>query len=451
VLGEAVRAERPVRIRDVARHPAFAGFPEHHPRITSFLGVPIRHGGRAIGTLYAANRIGAEEFSEADELSAVVLAQRAGVAIAIAQMLGRERLRSQLLESAAGTFAAAVDVPRAVDAIAQLAVSSLADACAVYLIGRRGDLDMVAAHHRDAARDAALQKLCGMPSALGADVVRSVVGEKRAQRLVAAPPGGEAIESGATLLVPLRRDGDALGLLQLAFAPGTKRFSEQDVPLALEFAHEGALAVENARLHETTRRAVASRDELLAVVSHDLSNLLNTLLMSAQVASRGDADPGTRERLDLIARTAQRMRSVLVTAMLRARADERHVRIELRVPSDLPWVSLDEARIHQVVQNLAVNAIAHAPDGGRVVIEARPDGAAFVRVTVSDDGPGIAPEDIPHVFERYWKKDPRERTGTGLGLFIVKGIVEAHGGTIAVESEVGRGTTFAFTLPVASR
>lgn len=101
------------------------------------------------------------------------------------------------------------------------------------------------------------------------------------------------------------------------------------------------------------------------------------------------------------------------------------------------------------MQNLAGNAIDHAPQAGHVTVEAAPVEGASVRVTVTDDGPGIEPEDLPHVFERYWRKESTKRKGTGLGLYIARGIVEAHGGSLDVDSAPGHGSTFSFTLPIA--
>ena len=109
----------------------------------------------------------------------------------------------------------------------------------------------------------------------------------------------------------------------------------------------------------------------------------------------------------------------------------------------------DRARILQVLGNLLGNAIKFTPErGGAICVRAVPDGGA-ARVTVLDRGPGIAPEDVGHVFDRYWQAKSASRAGAGLGLAIVKGIIEAHGGRVHVESAVGHGASFVFTLPGA--
>ena len=122
-------------------------------------------------------------------------------------------------------------------------------------------------------------------------------------------------------------------------------------------------------------------------------------------------------------------------------------RLILRIPIDLPKVNADSTRLQRVFVNLISNALKHTKDG-TVLIKAEADDKT-VTVTVKDTGCGISPEDLPHIWERYYKGKHAE-TGTGLGLFICKFIVESHGGTIGVESEAGKGTAFTFTLPAAS-
>ena len=111
-------------------------------------------------------------------------------------------------------------------------------------------------------------------------------------------------------------------------------------------------------------------------------------------------------------------------------------------------VCADRERVLQVLSNLVGNAIKFTPGGGRVEVAATRDPAG-VCFSVSDTGPGIAPDHLPHVFDRFWKHETRGKRGTGLGLFIAKGIVEAHGGRIWVESVPGQGATFRFTLTSA--
>jgi signal transduction histidine kinase len=142
----------------------------------------------------------------------------------------------------------------------------------------------------------------------------------------------------------------------------------------------------------------------------------------------------------------ERLESIVedALAMLAPLAAEKHISL-VSVGAPLrAEIRCDRERVLQVLSNLVGNALHFAPRGGRITVRLAL-GAHEAEVAVSDDGPGIAPEDLPHVFERYWKSGSKR--GTGLGLAIARGIVDAHGGHIHVESRVGEGSTFAFTLP----
>lgn len=118
-------------------------------------------------------------------------------------------------------------------------------------------------------------------------------------------------------------------------------------------------------------------------------------------------------------------------------------------PDDLPPVDADADKVEQVLTNLVENAVKYGSPSGLCISAAAVDGDASVAVTVRDQGPGIAAADLVHVFDRWFQREHGRPTGSGLGLWISKGIVEAHGGTLTVESTEGQGASFTFTLPVA--
>lgn len=130
-------------------------------------------------------------------------------------------------------------------------------------------------------------------------------------------------------------------------------------------------------------------------------------------------------------------------------AASKSVHVERRVPRDIPTVWADSQRVVQVLDNLIGNAVKVVPVGGRILVRAWAQ-AGEVCFSVSDDGPGIPADQIPHLFERYWKGKVDRGRGVGLGLFIAKGIVERHRGRIWVESGVGVGSTFSFSIPTDS-
>jgi signal transduction histidine kinase len=257
-------------------------------------------------------------------------------------------------------------------------------------------------------------------------------------------------------------------------------------PSDLEVADElqrRATEVDLERRLSSEQRAVRARDEVLAVVSHDLGNPLSVILLEAayllrQVPETGDERARTmRESLDSIQRSTMRMKALIEDLLERASlgeqsfpldvqpvesralledavtdaqplADAKHISLILDL-NDPPTIDADPHRLSQVLSNLLANAIKFTPEGGTVTLGARPrDGA--LSVTIADTGRGIAPEDLAHIFDRYWRPRGSEGEGTGLGLYIVRGIVEAHGGRVWAESSP-QGATFVFTLPLARR
>lgn len=227
---------------------------------------------------------------------------------------------------------------------------------------------------------------------------------------------------------------------------------------------------------EAARKAVAARDELMGIVAHDLRNPLGAIKMKATLMRKGVQPERARQQAESIERVATRMERLIktmldVTTLEAGRftvnvgpcavaelldetaetfdslAVSKQVRFE-RIAAE-PELTLlaDRERVLQVLSNLAGNALKFTPPGGTVTLSIERDGP-MARFEVRDTGPGIAPESLPRVFERFWTKTHGQK-GTGLGLFIAKGIVDAHGGRIWLESEVGVGTRVFFTLPIA--
>lgn len=229
--------------------------------------------------------------------------------------------------------------------------------------------------------------------------------------------------------------------------------------------------------------AVRARDEVLRIVAHDIGNALSAMKIHATVLDRtlppGDAGDAPRKRTAAVRHLVEQMdrlrQDLLDVAAIEAGrlsfepastelaetvaetveglaevAAEKGLELVARVDPALPPVWADRERVGQVLQNLVANAVKFTPAGGRVDIAAEPEDGR-VWVSVRDTGPGIPPEHLPHVFDRFWQARSSRRAGAGLGLAIARGIVEAHGGEIGVESEVGRGTVFRFSLPILPR
>ena len=169
---------------------------------------------------------------------------------------------------------------------------------------------------------------------------------------------------------------------------------------------------------------------------------MNLMIQDLVDATRGEGGQLKLKR-DMVA-----LPGYLEDLLQRVRMTMETPRIQVDMPGELPPVCADYARLERILVNLLSNALKYsAPDTPVLIRARRKDGE--VEVSVTDQGMGIAPEDLPHLFERFYRAKGAQKEGIGLGLYITKLLVEAHGGRIRVESEIGQGSTFSFTLPVA--
>jgi signal transduction histidine kinase len=272
--------------------------------------------------------------------------------------------------------------------------------------------------------------------------------------------------------VPLRVKDKVIGVLEVLNKTDDEEFTQNDVETLTILAAQAAIAIENARLFQ--------QSDLLSEVVHELRTPLTSIRgYSKMLLVAEDMDQETKlEFAETIHREAVRLGQMIndfldlarlesgrtymaqepvnmseviseTLAILQPQAAERQISIPLQVPETLPPLTGDADRLKQVMVNLVSNAVKYNCEGGRVDIEVTV-GEDELNVAVRDTGRGIAEEDLPHIFEKFYRVDnPEQQTkGTGLGLSITKHIVEAHGGTISVQSVRGQGSTFAFTLPL---
>ena len=231
------------------------------------------------------------------------------------------------------------------------------------------------------------------------------------------------------------------------------------------------------RMYDDAQKIIDARQEILGIVAHDLRNPLNTIHMATSlILEEKGLNSARMSQLRIIQRSGERMNRLIqdllsvttieagrlsiapqkmsVTDLFREAADtlgpiarEKSLSFATSAADDLPPVRADAARVLQVFSNLVGNAVKFTPAGGTITLSAVRSGDK-VQCSVTDTGPGIPAAQIPRLFGKFWQAKRGDGRGVGLGLAIAKGIVEAHGGTIAVESEVGRGSVFSFVLPV---
>jgi len=285
-------------------------------------------------------------------------------------------------------------------------------------------------------------------------------------------PAIRAAQPRSVMAVPLLVGERRLGVLSIASA--SRVWELRDLRIAEELGRRCALFLENARLHRAEKRATQARDEMLGVVAHDLRSPLNTIVLQTRVLGLSERAP--RRPAEAIERAAARMNRIIddlldIAQLEMGRLKMSPARIcpsdlvaevfelqEVRITSQslqlrsgaaetLPEVLADKGRMFQVFDNLIGNAVRFTPRGSISLGARRADHE--VVFWVADTGVGITANQLPYIFERFWQVR-NLRGSAGLGLSIVKLIVEAQGGRVWVESQPGVGSTFFFTVPIAA-
>ena len=410
----------------------------------------------------------------------------------------KKRLEEQETDEAARTLAklanvlaSTLDYETTLTHLIELIAEDLGDFAVLYVCGADG----VAHRVRAAARDPSTAWYCQLVVDLRADAtpdhpVFKVIATKRPLVMVTTPTVVVSLAHSAeheialsmlnlrsVMVVPLTVGDRCLGALLLKSA--SRLCGASDLRVASEVGRRTALLIENASLHQTAQQAIRARDQILAVVAHDLRNPLTTILLEACILSIENQDTEhVQQTAALIQDAAKLMKRFIddlldvarietgrlsinqsaidvaetVTDFLRShQAISASTSLELRaeIAPDVTTVFADRDRFLQVLENLVGNAERFTPNGGHIAI-----GAAScdddVLFWVTDSGRGMEAAALPYVFDRFAAGRRVDPGGTGLGLPIVKGIVEAHGGRTWAESNVGIGSTFFFTLPQGS-
>ncbi len=395
----------------------------------------------------------------------------------------REERRAAFLATAGQELAASLDYEQTVSTVARLVVPNLAEMCVIDIFDAEGVLRRMAAAHSDPEFERSFAGSIGIEQKQLPDALNGIL-EAREARLAGPASGlyeyavGSGDPDGRTLLVaPLISRGTRLGVM-IAVGRAGRLFTQGDLSLFAELARHASMAVDSARAYRESQQAVRTREEVLAIVSHDLRNPLSAVTLAASLLGTLDSLSGEdREHVETIGVSARRMSHLIadlldvtrldggkrlpidpgkidVSTLLgeayelfKSQATAQSIKLQRQLQAPLPPVHADRHRVMQVLSNLIGNSMKFTPAGGMVTIRAE-RGDNEVLFAVADTGSGIPHANLSDIFSRYWQAKRAERMGAGLGLPIAKGIVEAHGGKIWVESEPGVGTTFYFTLPV---
>ncbi len=493
--GYTLLSHVPVIVEDLRTETRFQGaslLREH--RVVSGLSVIIAGQDQPFGVL-GAHTTQQRVFTENDVHFLQAVANVLAMAIERQQTEEAERFLTQ----ASTILASTLDYDTTIEQITRLAIPTLADWCTLDIL-EQGHSRCVAVAHVDPAKEGRLWELRRHYPLLpdgpspGSQVLRteqSVLHPRfQAGELPQTTQDAEhlrlitALSPVSAMAVPLNVHGKTIGVMTLASVRPERRLAWRDVRLAEELANRAAIAIDNARLYREARRAIRTREEFVSIASHELKTPLTTIKTYAQLLARQvhQSQPDherlrghttrLQEQVDRLERLvadlldASRIQqgrlalarehgnlAVLAQAVLErfAEAPERAAYHRLVLDAPQPVVGAwDLSRLDQVLTNLVSNALKYSPEWGEVRVTVQQvDGQALV--SVSDQGIGITPKEQGKLFQPFERGEAVRGSvsGTGLGLYITRQVVEQHGGTISVQSEPGRGTCFLVRLPLA--
>ncbi len=464
--------------------------------LLSFVGVPLMLDDVPIGVLLCWTRQ-RQEFTADDVTLAQALATSAAVGIRNARLHEETQLRlrhTETLVAVSQALGATLDLTEVLRRATREMVRALGGDTGVAWLRSPDRTHFVPLVGYHIPKD-----VVGTPVAaalrLDDPVIRALLAAKgpiaasdSQQEAWSSAPAVQTLAHKSMLIQPIHWKDELIGGFSVLWLKGMHRFTPDELRLTEGIALQSAMAVENSRLFEGVKEQMAELKrtqaqlvqstklaaigELAANIAHEINNPLTTVLGFASfLAERIPPTDPMREELGLIQEEASRARDIVrdllqfsrqrdfspenadvntvleqVIAMVRRQGALNVITVEERYERDLPAVELDVSRIKQVFLNIINNAVYVMPNGGSLTVRTETANGG-VRIAFADTGPGIAPEHRDRIFDPFFTTKP-EVSGTGLGLSVSLGIVQSHGGTIEVETEVGRGTTFTVALPL---
>jgi len=508
IVGQVILTRQPVFVRDIERE---AAVPALSRQMIEALGtrsqvtIPMLRAGEPIGAM----TIGwsePEAFSDQQIALLKTFADQAVIAIEnvrlfkeldarnsdLAESLEQQTATAEILRVISGSQ---TDVQPVFEAIAENSLR-LCDATFSTIFRFDGELIHLAAL-RNMSPEAAAAIRAAFPMAPGrggatarAILTRGIVHipDVREHAEYILKDLSQRADFRSILSVPMLRDGSPIGAITVA-GPLARPFPEKQIQLLKTFADQAVIAIENVRLFtesqdKTRELEIANRhkSEFLANMSHELRTPLNAVIGFSEVLIErmfGDVNPKQEEYLNDILSSGKHLLSLIndildlskieagrmeletqpfdlpsaldnALTLIRERAARHSIGLKVHVDPRIGEVVADERKVKQVLLNLLSNAVKFTPEGGTITMSAALNGEA-VAVSVADTGIGIAAEDQEAVFEEFRQVGDdyaRKREGTGLGLALARRLVELHAGTLSVQSELGKGSTFTFTIPV---
>jgi PAS domain S-box-containing protein len=408
-------------------------------------------------------------------------------------LIKRSEQRFRLLATISEVLTASFDYLPNLAQVVRLAVPDLADICLLDVLEENRQIHRVEVAFADSEKRRLAEAIKRhAPSYEGstpqAQVLRSgqpiLLSDSTPEALSGASAEGliAVFNARSLMFVPLASAGRMLGVFTFAMSDSGRRYLPNDLAFVQDLASRAAMAIDNARLYEEAQKAIRARQDILSIVCHDLRNPLSTITLGTSALIDSSPQPDRRQarrQLEVMRRGARQMERMITDLldvssieagrlsidlgehslnklindafeMLLPLAREKKLLLRLQVPSREASVMCDRERVLQVFGNLGGNAIKFTPEGASITIGAQVHDRV-ARFAVEDNGPGISEQVLRNLFHRYWQARETAKQGRGLGLFISKGIVEAQGGRIWVQSHPTQGSSFFFTLPLAKQ
>jgi predicted ATPase/signal transduction histidine kinase len=505
-IEQARATRRPMVVDEAIHDPRVAPDPYVTARaMKSILALPVQRGASLVATLYFENNLVTHAFTGA-RLRVLELLS-AQIAAALENSLLFEKLRSEVgdrqraedtvrfLANAGAELAESLDAAQIFERLARVLVPALGDWCAIDMLDDNRQIRRMATIHVDPEKASLAREFFekGVPDWTSpqppAAVLRTgapvLIRELTEELLQGASRDPEhlrlvrALGSRSVLSVPLLANGRVIGALTCCISGNTRRYGSDDLTVAQELARRAALAIENARLFQRAQDAVRLREEFLSVAAHELHTPITSLHLMMQALSRGGlpvtAD-NVRQTFGVADRQVQRLIRLIDELLDVSRIEACRLSVE-REPVDLVALvrevaerfaadaaragsrltvrasgavvgSWDRMRLEQVVSNLLSNAVKFGAGKPIEVLVSCSDRRA--RLEVCDRGIGVPPDRLPYIFERFERGvSSRQYGGLGLGLYIVRSIVESLGGLVRCEASPGEGSIFQVELPCA--